>query len=369
LQLKPNSSLISSGCLELACQLYGGGIWQTWFDRDLGISGKVVIKRSDKVEIKVVSIKKPLFNIPTLCIHFLEDRYSNFRANPEKHLRAIVATSANSSDSPSQGHSPYIMKLIADECNCKLSEIVGVDLRLCDVQPAAILGVNKDRICGQGIDNLNGTFCALQALINSSKNLANEKNIRLVTVFDHEEVGSGSFTGADSCILRDLLKRILTAIKVHENSQQGMICKGQGLAIAIRKSFCISVDNAHAVHPNYSEVSEARHDIQLNNGPVFKINCKQRYATECEGEYIVEELAKQAEIPFQKFVCRQDLPCGTTIGPLTAKNSGIRTFDIGNPQLSMHSIRETCGPADIGYMVKLLTKFLENYPSIPQPEY
>jgi aspartyl aminopeptidase len=324
------------------------------------------VKEGEKVVAKVVTIKKPLFSIPSLAIHLTPGRYEEMKVNPEQHLALLVSSQCN--ERKATGHPSLVLEMIAKELGVNVDQIVGMEMRVCDAQLPCFVGVQEEFLAGQGIDNLNGTYSCLTALIGSANDLKEETNIRLVTIFDHEEVGSSSFTGADSVLMANLIKRILNSFRVSEAQAEQRNCGGQGYEITLRNSFVISVDNAHAVHPNYPERHEAKHAPFLNAGPVIKVHCKQRYATEVEGTYLIKELAKKCGVPVQEFVVRQDSPSGSTIGPSTAKNSGIRTMDIGNPQLAMHSIREICGSDDITYMTRLLETFLKSFPKTPMPE-
>jgi len=372
LRLKPRSKTQSVGSSLASIETYGGGIWQTWFDRNLGVAGKaLVLSHGDdsKIEIKthVVSIKKPLFYIPTVAPH-LDQPYANgFQVNKEVHLRAVFGTDCKQSQdqlnpamiagSGNAKHDPRLIALVAKELGVPVGDIVGLDLRLCDCEPATVGGVENDYVFGQGIDNLNGTFCTTMGLIRASKDLTNQKNVCLVNLFDHEECGSLSAQGAQANIVADTIERIMRGV-----AKDPLAVDIRELAFrAARRSLILSADNSHAVHPNFTEKHTYLDPPVLNGGPVIKHNVNQRYASDVEGTAIVILLCKKHGVPIQEFVIRQDTNCGTTIGPTTGANTGIRTVDIGNAQLCMHSIREMVGAKDIENMIRLLNAFFTDY--------
>jgi len=375
LRLKPRSMTSSCGSSLASIETYGGGIWQTWFDRNLGVAGKALVLSHDdesKIEIKtrVVSIKKPLFYIPTVAPH-LDQPYANgFQVNKEVHLRALIGDV----DSKSYGllnpamiavsgnpkHEPALVALVAQELGVPMQDIVGLDLRLCDCEPATVGGIRNDYVFGQGIDNLNGTYCTTMGLIRATKDLSNQKNVCLVNLFDHEECGSLSAQGAQANVVADTIERIMRGF-----AKDPLAVDIRELAFrAARRSLILSADNSHAVHPNFLEKHTQLDPPKVNCGPVIKHNVNQRYASDVEGTAIVILLCKKHNIPIQEFVIRQDTNCGTTIGPTTGANTGIRTVDIGNAQLCMHSIREMVGVNDIENMIRLLNAFFTDYSNV-----
>jgi len=341
----------------------------------LGVAGKALVLvhgEDSKIQIKthVVSIKKPIFYIPTVAPH-LDQPYANgFQVNKEVHLRAVIG----GVDSKSYGelnpamiaasgtpkHEPALIALVAKEIGVPIQDIVGLDLRLCDCEPATVGGINGDYVCGQGIDNLNGTYCTTVGLIRATKDLAEQKNVCLVNLFDHEECGSLSAQGAQSNIVADTIERIMRGV-----AKDPLAVDIRELALrAARRSLILSADNSHAVHPNFVEKHTVLDPPVMNGGPVIKHNVNQRYASDVEGTAIVLLLGKKHGVPVQEFVIRQDTNCGTTIGPTTGANTGIRTVDIGNAQLCMHSIREMVGAADIENMIRLLDGFFVDYANV-----
>jgi len=375
LRLKPRSKTSSVGISLGSIETYGGGIWQTWFDRNLGVAGKALVldhKDPSRIEIKthVVSIKKPIFYIPTVAPHLDQPYADGFKVNKEFHLRAVLgdcnkmlSTTLNPAmiaPSGTDKHDSALVDFVAKEIGVKAEDIVGLDLRLCDCEPAVVGGLNKEYVFGQGIDNLTGTFCATMALIRASENPKDQENVCLINLFDHEECGSLSAQGAQANVVADTIERIIRGV-----AEDPLKVDIRELAFrAARRSLILSADNSHAIHPNFAEKHTSLDPPCLNNGPVIKHNVNQRYASDVEGTAIVNLICKKHGIPIQEFVIRQDTNCGTTIGPTTGANTGIRTVDIGNAQLCMHSIREMLGANDVEYMIRLLDAFFVDYAKV-----
>jgi aspartyl aminopeptidase len=210
-------------------------------------------------------------------------------------------------------------------------------------------GAADEFISSARLDNLCMSFCSLEALLSTLASLGTDSLIRVVTLFDHEEVGSDSAQGAGSNMMHTLFTRISGADRVHS---------------AIRKSMLVSADMAHACHPNYPEKHEANHRPRMHEGLVFKFNAKQRYATDAVSSFILKEIARCRKVPVQHFCVRNDVGCGSTIGPILASNTGIRVIDVGVPQFAMHSIRELCAVDDVAHAVDLLAGFFEDFASI-----
>ncbi|CAO3588100.1 unnamed protein product [Absidia cylindrospora] len=412
LKVKPVSKKESEGFLEVGVQLYGGGIWHTWFDRNLGIAGRVMVHQNDGTfRHTLVRINRPVLNVPTLAIHLDHSPGTKFEFNQETHLLPILATTAkaslnalNTKGAPSgqeQKHHPALINLLANELKVEGHQIHDFELCLYDIQPATIGGVYDEFIFGSRLDNLGMSYCSLMSLINACDNVDNESNIRLMSLFDNEEVGSTTAQGANSNLLPSVLERLVGTTFVDKVPSRSWFQKKnktdyshsyrhsmdssfspsscwpfprprqppqqnlKGLfEQALRKSMLISADMAHAVHPNYTEKYEENHRPALHGGTVIKINANQRYATTAETGLILREIARRRDIPVQEFVVRNDSPCGSTIGPMLSAKLGLRTIDVGNPQLSMHSIRETAGVDDVKNGIDLLQAFFELFPTV-----
>lgn len=335
----------------------------TWFDRDLSVAGRVLVQQADgSFKNEIVRIDRTILKIPTLAIHL--DRGVNsdgFKFNLESQLQpilcsALTGTNGADKDKPqSEKHHHVFLELLANELKCKVSQIEDFELCLFDTQPSAIGGLQNEYIFSPRCDNLVMSFCGTAAFINSCNapdSLAKDDHIRLLALFDNEEVGSQSAYGADSLLLESTLRRITNSIQATSQS---------AFEEALHKSFLVSADMAHAIHPNYSDKHEDNHRPAMNKGVVIKMNANQRYATTAPTALLFREIARKRSIPLQEFVVRNDSPCGSTIGPILSSHLGLRTLDIGNPQLSMHSIRETAGTQDVTYAVELFEEFWDSF--------
>ncbi|KAH0861574.1 hypothetical protein HID58_089835 [Brassica napus] len=340
LKLKPKSASSKSGYLMVNVQTYGGGLWHTWFDRDLSVAGRAIVRASDGNFVhRLVKVKRPLLRVPTLAIHL--DRTVNsegFKPNLETQLVPLLATkqdetSAESKDknvSPfsKDAHHPLLMQILSDDLECKPEDIVSLELNICDTQPSCLGGANNEFIFSGRLDNLASSFCALRALIDScasSESLSTEHGIRMIALFDNEEVGSDSCQGAGAPTMFQAMRRIVSSL----GNAQVTECTFDR---AIRKSFLVSADMAHGVHPNFADKHEENHRPQLHKG--------------------------------LDFVVRNDMGCGSTIGPILASGVGIRTVDCGIAQLSMHSVREICGTDDIDIAYRHFKAFYRSFSSV-----
>mmetsp|Transcript_14554 Transcript_14554/g.23727 ORF Transcript_14554/g.23727 Transcript_14554/m.23727 type:complete len:474 (+) Transcript_14554:52-1473(+) len=360
LKVKPVSKDQGSGFMQVGVECYGGGLWNTWFDRNLTVAGRVIVQTEEedgkppKYECKLVHIPRPILCIPNLAIHLNRGIYTEgFKYNKQTHLLPILATEMLNKEmkmgdeaKASDEHHFLLLVLLAKELKVPMSSIKDFDLSLCDTQPACLHGAWNEFISARGLDNLMMSFICTKALIAATdeKSLKEAKQIQMVALFDNEEVGSTSQQGANSNLMVRLLQRIHgDDMKVYD--------------AAIRKSFLVSADMAHALHPNYTSKHEHNHRPIIHKGLVIKKNSNQRYATNAITTFILEEIAKKHKIPLQKFVVRNDMGCGSTIGPLLSAKLGIRTLDVGVPQFAMHSIREMCGTRDVLSSFELLKNF------------
>ena len=362
LRVKPRSKREAQGCIQLDVECYGGGLWHTWFDRDLGLSGRVIVrpkpdgndeseqgKTGGMITQKLVKLDKPIARVPTLCIHLqTADERKAFKVNKEDHLSPILATKKSIEESSEaqlnawqEGHGVALLETVAGAAGITVEEIADMELSLYDFQPASLAGIKSEFLCSARLDNLATVFCAIEALVEHSADISNDEDITLVAAFDHEEVGSNSAQGAGSPVMMEAVRRISSALSEKPGSLDPDLYSS-----SIRKSFVLSVDQAHAVHPNYASKHQQNHAPKINAGVVIKANQNQRYSTNGVTGFIVRELARNAGLPIQEFVVRNDCPCGSTIGPIISANTGIRAVDIGMPQLSMHSCREMMGIAD-----------------------
>ncbi|XP_066315929.1 probable aspartyl aminopeptidase [Miscanthus floridulus] len=371
LKLKPRSATIKSGHQMVNVQTYGSGLWHTWFDRDLTLAGRVILKATDgSFKHKLVKLTRPLIRVPTLAIHLNRTvNTDGFKPNLETHLVPLLATkhedtTTNSDDKSSSStkvtHHPLLLQILSEEIGCDSNEIIGMELNVCDTQPSCLGGGNNEFIYSGRLDNLASCYCALRSLMDSSKmaeQLSNEKAIRMVAMFDNEEVGSDSMQGAGAPTMFQAMRRIIDSL-MHQSMGEG------ALERAIHSSFLVSADMAHALHPNYAEKHEECHRPELQKGLVIKHNANQRYATSAVTAFLFKEIARIHNLPVQEFVVRNDMGCGSTIGPILASGVGIRTVDCGIPQLSMHSVREMCGKEDVDTTYRHFKAFFEMFSDI-----
>lgn len=384
LRIKPISKNRKEGYIQIGVETYGGGIWHTWFDRDLSIAGRVFVNLEGKLVSKLVKIDKPLLRIPTLAIHLTTDRYTKFEFNKETQFKPIAGLEEKKKTTESTGccesedlsaeefqsvkdivsrHDKQLLDLVAKELEVEVNQIEDFELVLYDTQLSVLGGLNDEFIFSPRLDNQVTCYCAKEALLKSTTDelLKDQEGIQLVSLFDHEEIGSLSAQGADSSFLHDVVGRITALTLTPDVDLQGKELPSSYFQQAMAKSFMISSDMAHGVHPNYPENYDSLNRPQLNQGPVIKVNANQRYVTNSAGIVLLKRIGSQATTPMQLFVARNDSPCGSTIGPMISAKMGLRTLDLGNPQLSMHSIRETGGSHDIELLINLFEKYFEVY--------
>ncbi|KAG5518892.1 hypothetical protein PMAC_002423 [Pneumocystis sp. 'macacae'] len=362
LKIKPVSKKMSEGYIQVGIETYGGGIWHSWFDRDLGLAGRVIFQGKDgNIRDHLIDIQRPLMRISTLAIHLDREVNQKFEFNKETQLLPIMGLESSRKQSKDQEditnttlrHHCELLDLIARELN-----IENIDLILKDVQPACIGGINEEFIFSGRLDDQAMCYSILQGFLESfesRKNSESDSIIRLMVLFDHEEVGSVSAHGAESTFLPSVIKRLFNSKLTQK--YDNLISFEQ----TISKSLLMSADMGHAIHPNYSSKHESNHKPKLNHGLVLKINSNQRYATSSPGIVFALEVAKKAHVNLQFFVNANTMPSGSTIGPLLSASLGIRTVDIGIPQLSMHSIREMAGIDDISSSILFFKSYYENY--------
>ncbi|KAL7314322.1 hypothetical protein PS15m_005910 [Mucor circinelloides] len=371
LKIKPISKKDKSGYLEVGVQLYGGGIWHTWFDRDLSVAGRVLVEQEDGTfKHTLVKVERPILRIPTLAIHLDRTANDKFAFNKETQLAPILATAAKAQLSGIEAtegveaeanHHPLLIKILADEMNIKPHQIRDFELAVYDTQKSVIGGACNEFIFSPRLDNLEMSYCSIIALT-QAKDIENDSNIRIAALFDNEEVGSMTAHGADSNLLPVTLQRLANTHVIDAAKDVSLTAFEE----AIHKSILVSADMAHAINPNYADKHEENHRPEMHKGTVIKVNANQRYATTAITSLVLKELAKKHQIPIQEFVVRNDSSCGSTIGPMLSAKLGLRTVDIGNPQLSMHSIRETGGTDDVKHGIDLLRAFYEEFAVLEQ---
>jgi aspartyl aminopeptidase len=344
LRVKPRPDISRFGCRLLGIEVYGGALLNSWLDRDLGVSGRVAVRRDGNgVFVKLLRVDRPVCTIPQLAIHLNRDVNSKgLVVDPQDHLVPIWGL-----DGGGRGDETGFQAFVASELGVRADDVLGWDLMLHDLTPASLVGRDHELIGSSRIDNLASCWAGLEALIEVVPTL-DRGPLPVVCLFDHEEIGSNSDRGAGSSLLPVLLERTVLARGGDR----------EALHRALARSACLSADMAHATHPNHADRHDPQHRVKLNGGPVLKVNATVRYATDAPGSALVALAADEAGVPLQRFAMRSDLPCGSTIGPITASRLGITTVDVGMPQLAMHAAREHAGSHDPGWYRALLRAFL-----------
>ncbi|MCX6553681.1 MAG: M18 family aminopeptidase [Candidatus Aminicenantes bacterium] len=341
-RLKPRALMQKGGYLQLGVEIYGGPLLATWLDRDLGLAGLVVIKdERDSLRTMLLKLEKPVVRISMLPIHLnREVNDLGLVLNKQEHLAPILGIAGEPPDKN------CLENLLAGKLGIAVDRLVDWELGLFDLQPGTLAGLDDEFIISARIDNLAMCQAALAAFLKSEAGTATQ----VIVFYDNEEIGSTSANGAGSSFLRDVLTRLVSAGRQ----------KTEDLFRALARSFFISADGAHAVHPNYIDKYEKEHHCRLNQGPVIKINALKKYATTAESSATFILICQKAGVPFQKFVNRTDMAGGSTIGPTVAAGLGIPTVDVGNAMLSMHSIREMSGTADHLHMIRVFEEFFKD---------
>ncbi|MBY4127749.1 M18 family aminopeptidase [Rhodococcus fascians] len=336
LRVKQHPDLESAGWQMVGLEPYGGAWLNSWLDRDLGISGRLSVRDGNTVREVLVKVDEPILRVPQLAIHLSEDR-KGVTLDPQRHVNAIWGV----------GNSPRsFISYVAEREGVDPHSVLGWELMTHDLAPSAVVGVESELVSAPRLDNQGTCYAGTQALLAAVENPTDVTPV--LALFDHEEVGSMSDRGAFSDLLNTVLERIVLG-------------RGGGREEFLRAmagSICASGDMAHATHPNYPDRHEPAHRIELGGGPVLKVNQNLRYATDSAGAGAFALACDQAGVPLQRYVHRADLPCGSTIGPITASRTGLSTVDVGAAQLAMHSSRELMGAADVKAYGDALAAFL-----------
>ncbi|MDY7225634.1 M18 family aminopeptidase [Hyalangium rubrum] len=343
LRLKPNAAVARNGYHQLGVEIYGGVLLSTWMDRDLSLAGRVVLHSGGRPQSHLVDFRRPLLRVPNLAIHLNRTvNTDGLKLNAQEHLVPVLGLE---SAGPADLRALLVRELASANVRAEVGDILGYDLCLYDTQPSARSGLNGEFLHAPRLDNLASCHSALSALV--AMGGAGEATCGVV-LYDHEEVGSRSAQGAAGSFLRDCLERLVLG---HSDGRKDAYHR------AIRHSYLVSADMSHAVHPNYASLHEPKHQPLMGGGPVIKSNVNQSYATDGETWAYFASLCREANVTPQHFVTRTDLGCGSTIGPITAAELGIRTVDVGSPMLSMHSIREQAAASDVAAMIAVLRRF------------
>lgn len=339
LKVKPEPDIMNKGYYQLGVEVYGGALLNPWFDRDLSLAGRVnYLDEDGDLCSTLVNFEEPVAVIPSLAIHLDRDANKDRTVNPQTDIPPVLLKIPTTDESVKPSFNDILLQKIKDETGA--IEVLDYELSFYDVQDPAYVGLHQDFIAAARLDNLLSCFTGLMSMTETSN-----PGSKLLVCTDHEEVGSASSSGAQGNFLQCVLERIAGS---HEDYVRMM-----------DKSMMVSADNAHAIHPNYADKHDNNHGPEINMGPVIKTNANQRYASNSETSAVFKQLCKKADVPVQAFVVRSDMACGSTIGPITASEIGVRTIDVGVPTFAMHSIRELAGRWDAYYLFRVLKEFYQ----------
>ena len=338
LQIKPLPDITNQDYHQLGVEVYGGTLLNPWFDRPLSLAGRVCCRmKDDSLQTLLLDLHRPLLVIPSLAIHFDREANKNHAINAQQHLTPLLSQVV--SEAFPDFKTILLEQLARERPAGEVTEILGFDMFCYDTQPPCLVGYKDEFINAGRLDNLLSCFVGMRAMLE-----AGGSGNRMFICNNHEENGSTSATGALGSLPLAIFERLIPDVQSRQR--------------CLSRSFFISMDNAHGVHPNFADKSDASHKILLNHGPVIKINANQRYATNSLSNAFFQLLAKEVNVKTQEFVMRNDMACGSTIGPLLASRLGVRTVDVGAPSLAMHSIRELTGSQDPSLLHQTILHFL-----------
>ncbi len=338
LHVKPLPDMGAEGWRQIAVEIYGGTLLNTWLDRDLGIAGRLTLRDGS---YRLVNIDRALLRVPQLAVHLDRSVNEGLKLDKQRHMQPIWGLG--------DVHEGDLIRFLEDEEGLAEGEIAGWDLMAHSIDRPAYLGRDRELVAGPRMDNLISVHAGVASLAAVSAADGHLPYIPVLAAFDHEENGSQSDTGADGPLLGNVLERSVFARGGSYDDR----------ARAFAGTICLSSDTGHAVHPNYSERHDPTHHPRANGGPILKVNVNMRYATDGSGQAVFAAACEKAGVPWQVFVSNNSMPCGTTIGPITSARHGIQTVDIGVAILSMHSARELCGADDPYLLANAMTAFLE----------
>ena len=329
-KIKENPEIkVDNSYVKLNVEKYGGMLMAPWFDRPLSVAGRGIIRRNGGLKEKLINIKRDLVMIPNLAIHMNREANNGVSYNPQKDLQPLFAVGNTDRT---------LLEIIAEQTGVKKEDIISHDLFLYNRMPGTIWGADKEFVSSARLDDLQCAFASMEGLLRAQ----NHESIAVHCVMDNEEVGSGTKQGAASTFLKDTLLRI----------NMGLGRTYEEYLMTLAGSFMVSADNAHALHPNYTDKTDPTNHPVLNKGIVIKFNANQKYCTDAVSAAIFKELCTKAGVPYQTFVNRSDIAGGSTLGNISNTQVPMNTVDIGLPQLAMHSPYETAGVKDTEYLVR-----------------
>ncbi len=336
LQIKPSADIFENSYHKIGVEVYGGALLNPWFDRELSIAGRVIYRSEDnRIHKQFIDLAQPIAVIPSVAIHLDRNANKDKTINQQKDVVPLIGLN----NSKKLDFKQFLKKHLEKQVGNSLSELLSYDLFLYDYHTPCHVGINGELILSSRLDNLLSCYIILTAITKADNN-----NSFMLVCNNHEEVGSTTSAGAQGNLLEAIFERLYP-----ENNKRQQI---------LANSFFISVDNAHATHPNHPEKHDSGHSISLNEGPVIKINANKRYTSNSQSNAIFKFLCNEVKVPYQEFVMRNDMPCGSTIGPMTSAKLGLQAIDIGAPSLAMHSIRELTGSLDPYLLLKAIQHFI-----------
>lgn len=336
-RIKPHAAMACEGnVVKLNTEVYGGPILYTWFDRPLSVAGRVLLRGDDPLHpvMRRICVKRPLLIIPHLAIHFNRKVNEGNNLSKQKDMLPVLGMVKDKLEAGN-----LLINILCEELGVTAEEILDFDLSLYDVQKAMVVGAGEEFVSSGRLDDLAMVSAGLHAMLNSGVTAMTQ----VLAVFDNEETGSGTKQGAASPVLRNVLKRVCGS--------------GENLYRAVERSFMISADMAHAIHPNYPEKHDPTNHPVMGGGPVIKINANQKYVTDADSAAVFAEVCRKAGVPFQYFVNHSDSAGGSTLGNILTAQLPMRGVDMGNPMWAMHSVRETASVLDQEYACRAFTQF------------
>ena len=336
-KIKENPEMqVEHAYTKLNVEGYGGMLMAPWADRPLSVAGRVMVSGKNGPEERLVNIDRDLLMIPSLAIHMNREANKGVAYNPQKDMLPLMGCGSEKAD---------LMEILAEKLKKKKEDILTHDLFLYNRMPGTIWGADREFVSSPRLDDLQCAFASMEGMLRGRK----ENCIAVHCVLDNEEVGSGTKQGAASTFLKDTLRRI----------NYGLGRTYEEYLMTLADSFMISADNAHALHPNYTEKADPVNHPVINGGIVIKYNANQKYCTDAVSAAVFKDICKRTEVPCQTFVNRSDIPGGSTLGNISNTQVAVNTVDIGLPQLAMHSPYETAGTEDTWSLIKAATVFFE----------
>lgn len=340
LRVKPSPEVIAGQYGKVNVEIYGGPILSTWFDRPLSLSGRITLHSQShrNPKVKLIDFHRTLLTVPSLAIHMNRDVNKGIEINPQVDMLPILTILTDELN-----EEQYFMKMLAKEAGVEINEILDYELYIYNREEGEVWGRNEEFISAPRIDNISSVQACLTGLIEAQ----HPKGLNLIALFDNEEIGSNTKQGADSSLLEHVLELIFLSFGLDR----------QTFLNSMFRSMLLSIDVAHAIHPNKPEKADITNKIYLNDGYAIKMNCRQAYATDSSAIAVIESISRSEKIPYKKFANRSDITGGGTLGSIASARLSMKAVDVGVPMLAMHSARETMGAAD----QKALTDLVRSY--------